>query len=115
MVRDGLTEGDFEKINDLDFNEWLKKSGSIFGGGTVLTRSFYDAAFAYEGGKLTPDGMNIAAGTALYGALRLMLTYRGSLMDVQLPVDDLINGPHSPGSNELQRVVAVRTNKLSST
>jgi uncharacterized protein with NAD-binding domain and iron-sulfur cluster len=79
MLEDNLVEGDFDTINHLDFAEWLSKHGSIFEGNNALIRAFYDAAFAYENGDFK-KGMNLAAGTALYACLRLLFTYRGSLM-----------------------------------
>ena len=38
--------------------------------------AMYDACFAYQNGK----NLRMAAGSCLYGALRLMLTCRGSIM-----------------------------------
>jgi uncharacterized protein with NAD-binding domain and iron-sulfur cluster len=80
MIRDGLLEGDFAKINDLDFLEWMQKHNPEIQGHSVLTRAFYDAAFAYKGGITTQESMDFAAGTVLYGILRLMFGYRGSIL-----------------------------------
>jgi uncharacterized protein with NAD-binding domain and iron-sulfur cluster len=77
ILGDGMLDGSFDKIDDLDLAEWLTKHGSLFEGRNVLTRGFYDAAFAYDDGE--PDRPNFAAGRALYGMLRLILTYRGSI------------------------------------
>ena len=44
----------------------------------AITLGMYDACFGYENGD--PNKRRMAAGSTLYGALRLMFTYRGALM-----------------------------------
>lgn len=77
ILDDRLLDGDFDRIDDQDLNDWLTKHGSLFRGRSVLTRAFYDAAFAYADGD--PERPNFSAGRALYGIIRLVLTYRGSI------------------------------------
>jgi uncharacterized protein with NAD-binding domain and iron-sulfur cluster len=57
--------------------EWLSKHGCRYSR-SALTIGMYDACFAYRKGD--PNDMKMAAGTTLYGALRLCLTYKGALM-----------------------------------
>lgn len=77
MIADDVIDKGFGSIDQYDFTEWLAKHGHPHPK-NALTISMYDACFAYEGG--VPEGFNMAAGTTLYGALRLMFTYRGALM-----------------------------------
>jgi uncharacterized protein with NAD-binding domain and iron-sulfur cluster len=78
MVQDGLLEGDFEKVDHIDLAEWLRQHGALFEGRDVLTRSFYDATFAYQDGS--PQHPRFSAAVGLYGTIRLVLTYRGAIM-----------------------------------
>lgn len=78
MLEDGLLDGDFEKVDDRDLSEWLRDHGSLFDAKDPLTRSLYDAAFAYLNGN--PKTPRLGAGTGLYAALRLAFTFRGAIM-----------------------------------
>lgn len=77
MLRDGVLLGDFDLLNDRDFADWLRHHGA-----SQLTlrsqwvRALYAMGFAFEGGS--PDKPRAAAGVALRGLLRLVLTYRGA-------------------------------------
>lgn len=73
---DVLCQG-FLSIDDQDFSEWLAKHGCFFPASAVV-RGLYDGLFAYQNGD--PNTPRIAAGSALYTMLRLMLTYRGAVM-----------------------------------
>ena len=77
IMSDDLLRKGFLAIDDEDFVEWLARHGCRHAL-SPLTIGMYDACFAYQGGD--KDKMRMAAGTTLYGALRLMLTYRGALM-----------------------------------
>jgi uncharacterized protein with NAD-binding domain and iron-sulfur cluster len=77
MIADDVLGKGFGSIEHYDFTEWLAKHGHPHPK-NALTISMYDACFAYKGG--VPEGFNMAAGSTLYGALRLMFTYRGALM-----------------------------------
>ncbi len=77
MIRDEVLSKGFDAIEELDFIEWLRGHGCHFAL-SALTRGMYDAAFGYRGGD--PGQLCMAAGSTLHGALRLMFTYRGSIM-----------------------------------
>ncbi|MBV8865344.1 MAG: hypothetical protein JO210_08100, partial [Acidobacteriaceae bacterium] len=64
-------------IDQYDFIEWLGLHGCR-NAASPLTISMYDACFGYASGD--PNQKNMAAGSTLYGALRLIFTYRGALM-----------------------------------
>lgn len=74
MIKDDLITRDYEVINDLDYREWLGKSGANYITlKSSLVRAVYDMVFAYE------DGMkqNVEAGTALRILLRSLYTFKG--------------------------------------
>ena len=77
ILSDDLLNKGFIAIDDEDFVDWLARHGCRHAR-SPLTIGMYDACFAYQGGD--KGKMRMAAGTTLYGALRLMLTYRGALM-----------------------------------
>lgn len=77
MIRDEVITKGFDAIEQYDFVDWLRRSGCHFAL-SGLTRSIYDAAFGYRGGNSQNPSM--AAGSTLHGWLRLMFTYRGSIM-----------------------------------
>jgi uncharacterized protein with NAD-binding domain and iron-sulfur cluster len=76
MLRDQLTGGDFNPVDNIEFEAWLKKHGCRDPRFAVI-RSGYDACFAYLGGD--PNRQSMSAAVALNGGLRLWLTYRGSI------------------------------------
>ena len=78
IIDDNLLERGFLAIDDEDFIEWLKRHGCRHHAVSPLTIGMYDACFAYQHGE--KELRRMAAGTTLYGALRLMFTYRGALM-----------------------------------
>ena len=77
MIRDEVVAKGFDAIEEYDFIEWLGRNGCRFAL-SGLTRGMYDAAFGYRDGN--PDELCMAAGSTLHGSLRLMFTYRGSIM-----------------------------------
>ncbi len=77
MIDDRVITDGFMAIEHYDGNEWLEKHGCHFPN-CPITQGMYDAAFAYEGGE--SKNRRMGAGSLLYGALRLMLTYRGAFM-----------------------------------
>jgi uncharacterized protein with NAD-binding domain and iron-sulfur cluster len=77
MVEDGVLTKGFMAIEDEDFIDWLTRHG-CHQARSPLTIGMYDACFAYRKGEVT--GMKMGAGSTLYGALRLMFTYKGALM-----------------------------------
>lgn len=77
MIRDEVVTKGFDVIEQYDFIEWLTRNGCHFAR-SGLTVSMYDAAFGYRNGDFTD--LSMAAGSTLHGSLRLMFTYRGSIM-----------------------------------
>jgi uncharacterized protein with NAD-binding domain and iron-sulfur cluster len=77
MIRDGVIDRGFSVIEEEDFVEWLVRNGCRLAP-SPLTTSMYDAAFAYQNGN--PNLRRGGAGSFLHGSLRLMFSYRGSLM-----------------------------------
>ncbi|HEX7611005.1 MAG TPA: FAD-dependent oxidoreductase [Solirubrobacteraceae bacterium] len=85
IVADGVLEHGWEVINDRDLCEWLVDHGAkqVTVGVTPaqrapLLRAVYDLAFAYPGGDVA--AANAAAGAAMSNLLRLLFTYRGSVL-----------------------------------
>ncbi|MGC2660005.1 MAG: NAD(P)-binding protein, partial [Bryobacteraceae bacterium] len=77
MIADDVIRSGFTSIDQYDFIEWLGRHGCR-NAASPLTISMYDACFGYASGDANQK--NMAAGSTLYGALRLMFTYRGALM-----------------------------------
>ena len=77
ILEDDLLHKGFQSIDDEDFIDWLKRHG-CHNAVSPLTIGMYDACFGYQHGEKAL--MRMAAGTTLYGTLRLMFTYRGALM-----------------------------------
>jgi uncharacterized protein with NAD-binding domain and iron-sulfur cluster len=77
MIADDVINQGFSVIEQYDFIEWLGRHGCTHAS-SPLTISMYDACFGYAHGD--PKQRNMAAGSTLYGALRLIFTYRGALM-----------------------------------
>lgn len=78
IVADGLlVEGGFNKVDDLDYREWLLKHGlhreTL---DTTLVRTIYDAAFSYEGGD--PGKQRVSAGSAARLLIRSSTTFKGA-------------------------------------
>ena len=71
---------DFTKINDVDYRDWIMKWGApkevAF---SSPVKDLYALVFAYPNGDTTQPGQ-IAAGTAVLGALLIVLGYKGAVM-----------------------------------
>ena len=99
VVEDGVLEHGFDAINDQEWAAWLKRHGAkeVTLGRTPeerspLLRSVYDVAFGYLDGDI--DKANVAAGTATSDLLRLVFSYRGSLMyKMQAGMGDVVFTP----------------------
>lgn len=85
IVKDGVLEGGWSTINELELCEWLSSHGAkeVTVGATPaqrcpILRAIYDVAFGYPEGKIA--NANVAAGTAMNDLLRLAFSYRGSIM-----------------------------------
>jgi uncharacterized protein with NAD-binding domain and iron-sulfur cluster len=77
MILDRVLTNGFMAIEDQDLIQWMQKHGCA-SASSPITLGMYDACFAYQNGD--PKLPRMGAGSALYGALRLMFTYRGALM-----------------------------------
>jgi uncharacterized protein with NAD-binding domain and iron-sulfur cluster len=99
IVKDDVLEHGFEVVNHLDWAEWLRHHGAheVTLGRTPAERSpvlraVYDVAFAYPDGII--DHASCAAGTATSDLLRLVFSYRGSIMyKMQAGMGDVVFAP----------------------
>ena len=99
IVKDGILEHGFDVVNHLDWAQWLEQHGAheVTIGRTPaerapVLRAVYDVAFAYPGGVI--DDANCAAGTATSDLLRLVFSYRGSIMyKMQAGMGDVVFAP----------------------
>jgi uncharacterized protein with NAD-binding domain and iron-sulfur cluster len=71
---------DFEKVNHLDFREWMKELGAHESvRWCAPVKDLYTLVFAYPNGDTSKPGQ-LAAGTALLGGMLIILGYKGSVM-----------------------------------
>jgi uncharacterized protein with NAD-binding domain and iron-sulfur cluster len=78
MIIDDVFDKGFDVSNGKELKTWLTDNGlSAKALGSFMVRSGYDYAFAYSAGDATKPCF--AAGVALRGLMRLMLTYHGSI------------------------------------
>jgi uncharacterized protein with NAD-binding domain and iron-sulfur cluster len=88
-----FSKGGFNRIDDLDFRDWLRKHGASED--TVQSpygRTVYDAAFSYKNGD--PNDQQVAAGAALRCFLRFGLTYKGhAYYKMSAGMGDIVFGP----------------------
>ena len=99
IVDDGVLEHGFDAINDEEWSDWLRKHGAkqVTLGRTPaerspILRSVYDVAFGFPEGDIAKA--NVAAGTATNDLLRLLFSYRGSLMyKMQAGMGDAVFAP----------------------
>ena len=99
IVRDDVIAQGFYTLNGCEFGAWLKQHGAkpVTLGATAperspLLRAIYDVAFAYERGDINQP--NAAAGTTVSALLRLLFSYRGSVLyRMQAGMGDTVFGP----------------------
>jgi uncharacterized protein with NAD-binding domain and iron-sulfur cluster len=99
IVEDGVLERGFDAVDDEDWADWLARHGAreVTIGRTPaerspVLRSVYDVAFAYLGGDI--GRASCAAGTATSDLLRLLFSYRGSIMyKMQAGMGDVVFTP----------------------
>ena len=93
MLVDGVVVRGFSAIDDMDFIDWLAKHGaSELSLQSAWIRAIYGLPFAYHHGDTRQP--SAAAGTGLRCLLRMLLTYRGSLMwKMQGSMGDVIFAP----------------------
>ncbi|HEY5785123.1 MAG TPA: FAD-dependent oxidoreductase [Microlunatus sp.] len=83
-----------ESIDDLDFRAWLIKHGGdpTIVAESAVTRIVYDTLFQYEEGDV--ERPSYAAGTALGVIMRLLGTFKGSMMwDIQTGMGEAVIAP----------------------
>ena len=76
FIKDGVLLRGYDTINSHDLKEWLESHGCLNAG--IATRPAYDACFAFKDGDFSKPSLE--AGTALRGAMRAVLTYRGAAL-----------------------------------
>ncbi|MEA2331307.1 MAG: hypothetical protein QOH58_1445 [Thermoleophilaceae bacterium] len=99
IVKDGVLDQGFDVVNRWDWAEWLGRHGAreVTLGRTPAERSpalraVYDVAFAYPDGDI--GKADCAAGTATNDLLRLLFSYRGSIMyKMQAGMGDVVFAP----------------------
>lgn len=70
----------FDSINDEEYTAWLARHGAPQDLLTsALLSGVYDMAFTYRDGIPAFENRSVAAGTAVYGMLRMFLTYQGAV------------------------------------
>jgi uncharacterized protein with NAD-binding domain and iron-sulfur cluster len=68
-----------DELNDFDLVQWLRLNGASDDSlNSAIIHALYDLPFAYEQGDRRMP--RLAAGAGLRGALRLLFTYRGSMV-----------------------------------
>ena len=77
-----LHDGDFSRINHLDFREWLMTHGASKADvWSAPVKGLYDLGFAYVDGEATdPTKAQAAAGVALYVTLQMLFACRGGVL-----------------------------------
>lgn len=82
-IRDGVFEDGLSAIDEWDFVEWLDRNGiSEVVRYSAPIRALYDCFFGFRDGRCepTPENLCIAAGAGLGCALRIGLTYHGTVL-----------------------------------
>jgi uncharacterized protein with NAD-binding domain and iron-sulfur cluster len=84
---------DFEQLDDYDFVDWLKENGaSEVTCSSGLVTGMYDLMLAYIDGDINRP--SFAAGACLHFAIRMALTYRGSIFwKMQAGMGDTVFAP----------------------
>jgi len=95
VLREGLLSGEinFDDLDQYDMVDWLKKHGaSDMTCDSGLVHGMYDLMLAYRNGE--PDRPSFGAGVFLHFAIRMGLTYRGSVFwKMQAGMGDTIFTP----------------------
>jgi uncharacterized protein with NAD-binding domain and iron-sulfur cluster len=93
IVADNIVSKGWDSIDGHDLRWWLGRHGAnnvTLGSG--LVRGIYDLAFAYVHGDIAKPAF--AAGTAMRGMLRMLLTYKGSIFyRMQAGMGDTVAAP----------------------
>jgi uncharacterized protein with NAD-binding domain and iron-sulfur cluster len=79
LLSDDLFTAGLDSINDEDLRDWLRRHGAQeVTLAAPIVRFIYNAGFSFVGGDARQP--SFAAGAALRGVLRLMLTYKGAIL-----------------------------------
>lgn len=95
LIEDGVLthEEGLDSIDKYDFREWLRRHGAPEW--VVLSapvQALYDLVFGYRDGEIAKP--NFAAGVAVRSALRIALTYKGSVFwKMQAGMGDVVFAP----------------------
>lgn len=80
LLADDVLFRGFTYLNGEEYTAWLKRHGaSPAATGSALIRGLYDTAFCYKDGVAGDANRSVAAGTAIYGLMRMFLTYQGAI------------------------------------
>jgi uncharacterized protein with NAD-binding domain and iron-sulfur cluster len=93
IIADSIPSKGWDSIDGHDLRDWLKRHGAnsvTLDSG--LIRGVYDLAFAYVQGEIARPAF--AAGTAMRGMLRMLLTYKGAIFyRMQAGMGDVVAAP----------------------
>ncbi|MCI0710500.1 MAG: NAD(P)-binding protein [Chloroflexi bacterium] len=79
LIAEGVTSHGLQHLDDMEFKEFLRKyHAAEISINSTLVQSLYDSSFAFESGDITKP--SFAAGTALRVILRVLFTYKGSVI-----------------------------------
>ncbi len=102
VIEDRITLDNYADFDETDFMEWLTNHGCVQPW-NVFTRLIYDGTFSYRQGRneYQPNlpgpqriGLNLAAGSGLYGVLRAVGTYKqGFFFKMRAGMGDTIFSP----------------------
>ncbi len=93
ILGDGVLFHGFSAIDGIEWRAWLAKHGaSPAAVSSAFVRAIYDYVFGFRGGH--SEAMELEAGTATHGVLRLVLTYKGALFwEMQAGMGDIVFAP----------------------
>lgn len=79
LIAEGVTSHGLQHLDDMEFKEFLRKyHAAEISINSTLVQSLYDSSFAFESGDITKP--SFAAGTAMRVILRVLFTYKGSVI-----------------------------------
>ncbi len=91
LIVDRVLQRGFDSIDHYDVREWLRRHGSRCTDSSMV-RGMYDLVFAYTNGNI--EQPNLAAGTAVRTLLRIILTYKGTIVyKMQAGMGEIVFSP----------------------
>lgn len=93
ILTSGIAYQGWDSIDHLELRDWLRQNGANdVTINSAPLRGVYDLAFAYQDGEIAQA--RFAAGTAMRGMLRMMLTYKGAIFfKMQAGMGDIVFAP----------------------